>query len=79
VAVPATFTSYQVSKGSIVSFHNVTANAAFTARGTAPKAYKLATFSDPNGKKLLVKILSGPYTGLYVSPEDAGVTYTPGP
>ena len=57
----------------------MTVESPFTARATAPKAYKFASFSDPNGKKLLVKILSGPYVGVYVSPEDAGVIYTPGP
>jgi hypothetical protein len=76
VAVPATFRAYVVKNDSVRSYHEVQASRPFTARSTAPQSYSFPTFSRPDGTIQLVRLLSGPYAGLWVSPDDPGVRYT---
>ncbi len=76
VAVTAKFRSYVVKDGTVRSFHEVQASHAFTADSTAPQEYSFPTFSHPDGTIQLVQLLSGPYAGLWVSPDDKGVHYS---
>jgi hypothetical protein len=76
VSVPATFRAYVVKNGTVRSYHEVQASRPFTARSTAPQPYSFPTFSNPDGTIQLVRLLSGPYAGQYVSPDDPGVRYT---
>jgi hypothetical protein len=78
VTVDATFVSYTVDGDRINGFRTITLDAGFEARSTPPTAYRFPTFSDPLGTRDLVRIASGPYADVYVSPEDPGVTYQPG-
>lgn len=79
VTVPTTFNAYEVRDGRVVSFRRVRASAPETARASAPEAFSFPTFSNPHGTIRLVNMLSGPYAGTWVSPDDPGVRYTPGP
>jgi hypothetical protein len=74
--VPASFRAYVVKNDSVRSFQDVEASQRFTARSTAPQAYNFPTFSRPNGTIQLVQLLSGPYAGAWVSPDDPGVRYS---
>jgi hypothetical protein len=76
VAVTATFKAYVVKNDSVRSYREVHATKAFTARSTSPQPYSFPTFSHPDGTINLVQILSGPYAGLWVSPDDPGVRYS---
>lgn len=73
-----TFVSYTVTDNRITGFRKVSVEAPFKARSTPPKRYSYPTFSDPKGKRRLVRIVSGPFEGVYVSPDDPGVRYSPG-
>src|SRR4051812_673323 len=75
VAAPATFRAYAVKGDSVRGYREVKASRPFTARSTAPQAYSFPTFSDPEGTIQLVHLESGPYAGLWVSPDDPGVRY----
>ena len=77
-AVPATFTVYAVRGSSVTGFHDVHASSGFSARSTAPRLFTIRSFTNPNGRIRLVHVLSGPYAGVWVSPDDPGVSYTPG-
>jgi hypothetical protein len=74
--VSASFRAYVVKDGTVRSYHDVQASHAFTARATAPKDYGFPTFSNPDGTISLVRLASGPYAGLWVSPDDPGVHYS---
>jgi hypothetical protein len=78
VTVGRSFNSYSVDGDRITGFRAVTAEAGFQARATAPRTYRFPSFSDPNGSKTLVRIVSGPYADVYVSPDDPGVAFQPG-
>lgn len=78
VSVPRSFTSYTVDGDRIRGFHTVNTERSFEARATPPTLFAFPSFSDPNGQRLLVRIESGPYEGIYVSPEDPDVQYRPG-
>jgi outer membrane biosynthesis protein TonB len=78
VAVGTTFTEYTVRDGVVIGSHKRHVSAAFTARCSAPTDYPEPTLSDPIGHVLLVHLESGPWAGIYVSPDDPGVSYTPG-
>lgn len=76
--LPATFRAYEVEGDSATGFHNVRTSSGVSARASAPADYAFPTLSDPSGTVRLVRILTGPYAGIYVSPDDPGVGYTPG-
>lgn len=78
VTVPSTFRAYDVQDGRVTGYHDVRASAPVTARASDPQTFDYPTFSDPNGQIRLVRMLSGPYAGTWVSPDDRGVRYTPG-
>ena len=78
VSVGRTFIEYEVKNGQVTGFHERHVSAAFTVRCTAPSEYPAPTLSDPNGHVRLVHIESGPWAGIYVSPDDPGVSYSPG-
>ncbi len=78
VTVGPTFNSYTVTGDRISGFRSITVESGFQARATAPSTYRFPSFTDPNGTKTLVRIVSGPYVDVYVSPEDPGVTFQPG-
>jgi hypothetical protein len=78
VSVPARFTAYSVKDGRVVSFRQIRSSSPVTARASEPRTFAFPTFSDPNGQVTLVQMLSGPYAGTWVSPDDPGVRYTPG-
>ena len=65
-----------VKNDSVRSYREVQASRPFTARSTTPQPYSFPTFSNPDGTIQLVKLLSGPYAGLWVSPDDPGVRYS---
>jgi hypothetical protein len=77
VTLPSTFRVYDVQGNRITGFRDVHASAGVSAQATAPSTYAFPTFSHPNGTLRLVQILSGPYAGNQVSPDDPGVRYTP--
>jgi outer membrane biosynthesis protein TonB len=77
VTVPATFKAYEVQDGRVTGYHMVHASRPVTARASDPQTYSFPTFSNPNGTIRLVQMLSGPYAGTWVSPDDPGVRYTP--
>jgi hypothetical protein len=66
-----------VEGDSVTGFRDVQTSSGVTARASAPSTYAFPTFSDPSGTVRLVRILTGPYAGIYVSPHDPGVRYTP--
>ncbi len=72
------FASYTVAGDRIDGFTIVTRESGFQARSTAPAVYHFPSFSDPTGTKQLVRIVSGPYVDVLVSPDDPGVTFQPG-
>jgi hypothetical protein len=72
--LPATFTAYQVSGDSVTGYRTVRGTAGFRARVSAPQACSMPTLSDPGATRRLVRILSGPFAGTWVSPQDAGVS-----
>lgn len=74
----ATFRAYEVEGNSVRGFHDVHASSGVSPRASAPGDYAFPTFSKPSGTIRLVRILTGPYAGIYVSPDDPGVRYTPG-
>jgi len=76
--VPRTFVSYSVEDGRITGFRSISVEAPFEARSTPPTPVAFPSFSDPDGQRLLVRIETGPFAGIHVSPEDPGVTYQPG-
>jgi len=78
VTVGRTFASYTVDGDRITGFRTITVDSGFRARATAPSIYQYPSFSDPNGTKMLVRIVSGPYADVFVSPDDPGVTFQPG-
>ncbi|MCY7417774.1 MAG: hypothetical protein LH650_04625, partial [Chloroflexi bacterium] len=78
VNVGRSFVSYTVSGDRITGFRTVDVESGFQARSTAPSTYRFASFSDPNGTKVLVRIVSGPYADVYVSPGDPGVRFQTG-
>lgn len=78
VSVPRSFSSYTVDGDRIRGFRTINVERPFEARSTPPTLFAFPSFSDPNGQRLLVRIESGPFEGVYVSPEDPGVTYQPG-
>ena len=78
VAVDRTFVSYSVEGDRINGFQTVELAAGFQARSTAPTTYRFPSFSDPQGSRDLVRIVSGPFADVLVSPQDPGVTYEPG-
>ena len=78
MTVGRSFNSYTVDGDRVTGFRTVTAESGFQARATAPGTYRFPSFSDPNGTKTLVRIVSGPYADVYVSPDDPGVTFQPG-
>jgi len=78
VTVSRSFASYTVSGDRITGFRTVNVESGFQARSTAPSTYRFPSFSDPNGTKVLVRIVSGPYADVYVSPDDPGVSFQAG-
>ena len=77
VALPRRFTHYLVADGRVTGFKKVTIDAPTTARTAAPEVVRIETFSDPNGTKVLVRVLDGPLKDMLVSPDDDGVVFTP--
>ena len=75
VSTDRTFTSYTVEGDSITAFQVVRAKAALSAIASAPRSFTFPTLSDPEGTKLLVEILAGPFAGSWISPDDPGVAY----
>jgi hypothetical protein len=78
VSVSRIFNSYTVAGDRVTGYRTITVESGFQARATAPVTYRFPSFSDPDGTKTLVRIVSGPYADVYVSPDDPGVTYRPG-
>ena len=78
MTVGRTFNSYAVVGDRVTGFHTITVETGFAALASAPATYRFPSFSDPNGTKALVRIVSGPYADVYVSPGDPGVTFQPG-
>jgi hypothetical protein len=74
--VAARFRAYDVKDGQVIGFHKVHASNPFTARATLPQTFAFPTFSDPNGTVSLVQILTGPYAGTWISPDDPGVSFS---
>ncbi len=62
----------------ITGFRPISVESGFEARSTAPTTFRFVSFSDPNGTKALVRIVSGPYTDVYVSVDDPGVSFQAG-
>jgi outer membrane biosynthesis protein TonB len=77
VSLPKTFRAYEVQGGMVVGYHEIRVKQRIRPRCTGEKDYPFPTFSDPNGKVKLVKIVSGKFAGKYVSPDDDGVIYRP--
>lgn len=78
VAIQRVFRAYDVQGQTVSSYHEVHASSGVSARATVPAEYSLPTFSNPHGSVRLVRVVTGPYAGVYVSPDDPGVRYTPG-
>ena len=78
VTVGRSFKSYTVVEDRVTGFRTVTVESGFQALATAPSSYRFPSFSDPEGTKTLVRIVSGPYADVYVSPDDPGVTFRAG-
>ena len=78
MSVGRTFVSYIVDGDRITGFRTTNVESPFQARSTAPSTYRFPSFSDPNGSRVLVRIVAGPYADVYVSPDDPGVSYQPG-
>ena len=77
MTLPARFTEYTVNGRRVTGFTTVKLDGPVVARAEGPRAYRLETFGDPTGRKLLVRIVAGPLKGTLVSPEDAGVEFVP--
>ena len=77
MTVGRNFNSYAVVGDRVTGFRTVTVESGFQALATSPVSYRFPSFSDPNGTKDLVRIVSGPYADVYVSPDDAGVSFQP--
>jgi hypothetical protein len=44
-----------------------------TEEATTPRRFAFPTFSDPERRVRLVRVLSGPFAGLWLAVSDAGV------
>ena len=74
----SSFVSYTVDGDRVTGFRTVDAESGFEAVGSAPATFQFPTFSDPTGTRLIIRLESGPFAGVYVSPDDPGVSYRPG-
>jgi len=70
--------SYDVQRGIVTGFTRNLIAQPFTGQATTPQSFAYPTFTDPSGRKTLVRILVGRLAGTWVSPDDPGVRYTPG-
>lgn len=77
VGLPRRFLSYTVGDDRITGFVRVSIAAPVRARAGAPQVYRMATFSDPDGSRRLVRVLDGPLAGTLVCPDDPGIAYRP--
>jgi hypothetical protein len=77
VEVATTVNSYQLDSDRITGFTRLRLEAPISAIATAPRRYPFPTFSDPRGVKRLVRIVDGPFRGVWLSPDDPGVVYRP--
>ncbi len=71
------FRSYDVEGDRITGYRVVKVSQRFSASASAPSSYAFPSLSHPQGTVLLVRVESGPFAGIYVSPDDAGVDYQP--
>ncbi len=78
MTVGRSFSSYTVDGDRITGLRTMKIESGFRARSTAPGVYRFPTFSNPDGTRQLVRIVSGPFVDLLVSPDDPGVTFQPG-
>ena len=51
---------------------------AWEIAGRVPVSYAFPTFTDPDARRDLVRMLRGNLSGEWVSPNDPGVDWTPG-
>lgn len=62
----------------MTGFQTVRVARRFTAQSSEPETYSFPSFRDPNGTIDLVRVESGDFAGIYVSPDDPRVEYEPG-
>ena len=77
VTVGTHFTAYEVKDGQVTGFRERQIAEPFTAPCTSPQDYAAPTLSNPQGHIRLVQILGGPYEGIWVNPDERGVSFTP--
>jgi hypothetical protein len=78
VEAPADVNSYEVEGGQITGYREIHLEQPISAPATRPRTFKFPTFSDPDGVKRLVRVTDGPYRGVWLSPDDDGVTWSAG-
>jgi hypothetical protein len=71
------FRAYDVREGKVSGFREVQAARRFGAGVEPPQTLDLPSLSDPEGRVRLVRIRTGPFAGMWVSPDDPGVEWTP--
>jgi hypothetical protein len=75
VVAPVDSISYRVAGDRITGYSRLRIEAPITAPATAPRQFQFPTFRDPTGVKRLVRVVDGPLRGLWLSPDDPGVSY----
>jgi hypothetical protein len=68
---------YTVRGDTISGFREVTLRRPATVPATAPQSFAFPTFTDPDARRDLVRVLRGSLAGDWVSPNDPGVDWTP--
>ena len=69
------FRAYDVEDGRVTGYRFISVEARITATASTATTYAFPSFSDPDGTIRLVRLQTGRFAGVFVSPDDAGIAY----